>query len=238
VLTVGPQIVGFLGVIYSRHGTAGQDAALVCNLTSWYIRPEYRGWGSFLLAAAMRDKGTTYTSLTPGPETRAMMKALGFAALEKRRLFLPLLNAGTFRTDHLHLEYEHERIRGLLNERDRRIFDDHAAYDLLHLVAREGPTYAYLILKRRVIRSGRLIRVPASELLYCSDPRILVRHFERIKLAVLRRQRTLVFASHEGFVPTSIRSAHKAKHDRYRSSGGRPSSNLDLLYSELVLLPI
>lgn len=238
VLTLGPQIVGFLGTIYSQRLLGGREMALVCNLSSWYVRPEYRGWGSFLLAAALKDKSTTYTALTPGPETRAMLDGLGFARLEKRRFFFPLLNLGTLTRSRLHFEYDHRRLRSLLSDTDRPIFDDHGSFDLLHLVVRDHKDYAYLVVKRRVIRAKGLIGIPVSELLYCSDPTFLVAHFERIKLAVLKRQRAVLFVAHERFVPATVQSLRKARFDRYRSSPIYTESDLDLLYSELVLLPI
>lgn len=238
VLSVGSQIVGFLGTIYSQRSLGGQASELVCNLTSWYVQPEYRGWGSFLLAAALRDKVTIYTSLTPGPETRAMLQRLGFATLEKQRYFLPLLNGRIVRRRGLEFEHEPDKIRNFLDEANRRILDDHLPYNLLHLVVWEGGECTYLVLKRRIIRAWGPVRIPVSELLYCSDPKMLVRHFESIKLAVLVRQRAFVFIANERFVPATVRSVRKARFDRYRSPRNLALSHLDLLYSELVLLPV
>ena len=237
VLVAGPEIVGFLGTIYA-HRPLDAEGARVCNLTSWYVRPDHRGCGSLLLTAATRDRSVTYTTLTPGPETTAMVQALHFAPLKMRRFFLPALNAGTLRAGRLRFEDEPRTVRGLLGGADRRIFDDHAAYDLLHLVVGDGDEQAYLVAKRRPVRAVGPLRVPGSELLYCSNPGLLAHHFERIKLAVLRRQRTVVLVADEGFVPTTIRAVRKARGHRYRSASTGTAPELDLLYSELVLLPI
>ncbi|WP_167858698.1 acetoacetate--CoA ligase [Methylobacterium nonmethylotrophicum] len=237
VLTMGSEIVGFLGTLYSQR-PLDEEGACVCNLTSWYVRPGYRGQGSLLLAAATRDKSVTYTTLTPGPETTAMVEALNFLPLKMRRFFLPGLNLGTLRAGSLRFDDDPRTIRSLLSEVDQRIFDDHAAYDLLHLVVRENGEQTYLILKRRRVRAVWSVLVPGSELLYCSNPGLLVRHFERIKLAILMRQRAVVFAADEGFVPATIRAARKARGNRYRNSLAGTAPELDLLYSELVLLPI
>jgi acetoacetyl-CoA synthetase len=238
VLTIESEVVGFLGTIYSRPPRRTQPPELVCNLTSWYVRPEYRGWGALLLAEAMRDNSVTYTSLTPGPETQPVMQSLNFATLEKRRIFAPLLNLPTLWASGIRFEYEPEKIYSLLNEADRRIYEDHAHYDLLHVVVRHGSDSSYLVLKRRVLHAGRWIRVPFSEMLYCSKPALLARHFEWIKLALLARQRTILLAAHERFVPATVRALRNARLDRYRSSSDLTAADLDLLYSEFVLLPI
>jgi acetoacetyl-CoA synthetase len=234
VLCVGARIVGFLGTIYSRRDLGSGRSKLVCNLTAWYVEPEYRGWGSFLLVAATRDTAVTYTSLTPAPVTTTMLQALGYVPMEKKRFFIPLLNVRTLKTGDLDFVYESEQLRDLLGEGDRTIFDDHASSDLLHVVVREGGDYCYLIMKRNIRRNW----IPVSELLYCNNPRILVRHFERIKLAVLRRHRAIVFSADDRFVPATVKSVMNSRSDRFHNSQDRTSSKLDLLYSEHVLLPV
>lgn len=238
VLTVGTTIVGFIGTIYSHRPQAGGGARLACNLSSWYVKDAYRGWGSFLLAEAMRAKGTVFTSLTPGPETQAIMDHMALPRMEKRRFFLPFSNLFTLNARQIRIDSDPVIIRDHLGDEDRRILDDHAPFELLHLLVREGVDSTYLIVKRRRLGTNPRMRIPTSELLYCSRPEILARHFERIKLGILARQRTVILAAHEGFVPTGVPSVREARSGRYRSSHDMASSHLDLLYSELVLLPI
>jgi len=77
------------------------------------------------------------------------------------------------------------------------------------------------------------------ELLYCRQPTILICHFERIKLASLRHARAFVSVADENFVaPNSAHSARNARFERCRSSRNPMFEDLDLLYAELVLLPI
>jgi acetoacetyl-CoA synthetase len=55
VLLDGSSVVGF-----------DEEAALVCNISSWAVHPKYRGWGMALLAAVLQDESLTYTAFTPG----------------------------------------------------------------------------------------------------------------------------------------------------------------------------
>ena len=235
VLTLGDEIVGFLGAVYARRQIRGQTC-VVCNCTSWYILPKYRGWGPALLTAALRDQDLCYTNFTASPTSVRMFEAMGFRCLDSQRIiFTPLLHLDTLRASGAEIIFDLDDIRSLLNGNQRLIFDDHLAYKCLHLVLRDGAECAYLVLKRRTKRGLAL-----SELLYCSAPHILVRHLERAKLAILRRQRTVALMADPRFfqapLPRGVRIGRKGQ-ALFRSSLFEPEE-LDNLYSELVLLPI
>jgi acetoacetyl-CoA synthetase len=237
VLVAEGRVVGFLGTVYSRAPSTAGRAAWVCNLSSWFVQDAYRGWGSYLLWAATRRTDTIYTSITPTRETQSMLKTLRYRTLDRQRFFLPLLNPGTFRLGRLTIETDPARIRPHLGESDRTILDDHASCDLLHMLAGDDRGSTYLIAKRRLLSLTRTLRVPTSELLYCSDADLLTRNLERLKIAILWRQRSLLLAAHEGYVPDHIRSARRAHGERYASASEAELENY-LLYSELALLPV
>ena len=234
VLTLEDEIVGFLGAIYARRQIRGRTC-VVCNCTSWYVLPEYRGWGPALLAAVLRDQDVCYTNLTPSCTSERMFEAMGFRCLDSKRIiFTPLLHLDTLRAPAADIIFDLEHIRGLLNSDQRLIFDDHLAYECLHLLLRDGAECAYIVIKRRTKRGLAL-----SELLYCSAPQILVRHLERAKLAILRRQRTIALLADPRLfreqLPRGWRIGRKGK-ALFRSSLFEPEE-IDNLYSELVLLP-
>ena len=240
LLMAGDEIVGFLGTVCARRQIKDK-AGLVCNYSSWYVHPEYRGWGMALLAAAMRDHALTYTSFTPGPTSWGAFESLRFDKLDEYRIVMPpLLNAETLRgTKRPLISSDPEVVRSVLDERQRRVFDDHAPYDCLQLVVCEGPDYAYIVVKRRGRQGPKLLppKVPYSEILHCSAPQILARHLERIKLAILGRQRTAALVADMRLFPVRPRGIVHRKLTCYRSPLFE-AGDLDRLYSEIVLLPI
>ena len=229
----------------TRGGRRKRGRASSCNLTSWYIRPEYRGWGTALLAAALRDDSITFTALTPGPVSRRVFKALRFSPLVGRRIVMPpLLHAATLRGPRPAISFDPQTVRGALDERQRRMFDDHAPYDCLQLLLTAGSERAYVVVKRRAMSLRRLNRrllanaiLPYSDILYCSAPSVLARCLEHAKLAILRRQRTLALVADERLFPVLPRGIRKTDYALYRSPL-LEAGDLDRLYSELVLLPI
>jgi acetoacetyl-CoA synthetase len=244
VLMVGERIVGFLGTVYAMREINGKSG-LVCNLSSWYVLPEYRGWGMALLAAAMRDRSITYTALTPGPVTWQVLENLGFTRLDTRKLFFPPgAHVDSLLGPRPRIDLNPDTIRRSLNEAQRRIHDDHVRYDCLQLAARDAKGHLYLVVKRRVVERDTLFRlfsvrarIPVSEVIYCSAPEFLARHLERIKLAVLWRQRTLGLVVDERLFRVLPRGLPIKEHTLYRSPLFA-SDDMDRLYSELVLLPI
>ena len=77
-----------------------------------------------------------------------------------------------------------------------------------------------------------------SDLLYCSAPSLLARHLERVKLAIIWRQRSVALTAEAGLFG-ALRPRGKVIRQPmlFRSSILR-AHELDKLYSELVLLPI
>lgn len=244
VLVDNNDIVGFLGTIYARREINGK-AGLTCNLSSWYVQPRYRGWGAALLHAALRDANVTYVSLTPNPLSQQVFQMLGFQELSGPILLLPpLLHAETLQHARPRISFDPNDVRASLDDRRRSIFDDHAPYDCLQLVVWDGPEQAYIVAKRRVMPVpklaswlGKRMTMPCSEILYCSNPPLLNRHLERVKLAILRRQRTVVLLTAARLFPRRLRGATLKQHTSYRSRLF-DASELDQLYSELVLLPV
>jgi acetoacetyl-CoA synthetase len=131
-----------------------------------------------------------------------------------------------------------------LNERQRRVFDDHAACDCLQLTIADGPRAAYVVVRRRVVHRERLARwlpvrgrIPLSEILHCSAPEILARHLERAKAGILARQRTLGLVADARLFSVAPRGLPMKEYTLYRSPVFE-ARDIDRLYSELVLVPI
>ena len=238
VLTDGGKIVGHVGTIYSRREINGKTG-IVCNFSGYYVAPAYRGrgLGSTLVATAVRDASITYTSVTPAPVTQLVLEALGFEILERHvLLFPPGLNARTLWQPRVDIDVNDRTVRALLGQAERRIYDDHAPYDCLHMTVRDARGMAYLVVKRR-LRRMRSVRIPLSQILYCSEPDVLARNLERIKLAIMWQQKTFGIAINERLFPKAPRAIKREDVAQYRSARFTPNE-LDLLYSEFVLLDI
>jgi acetoacetyl-CoA synthetase len=79
--------------------------------------------------------------------------------------------------------------------------------------------------------------MPFSELLYCSNPEVLTQQLEKFKLAVLARERSVSVFSLPTFVSPHPKAALRIPKVRYYRSAQVSSTEIDLLYSELAVLP-
>lgn len=139
-----------------------------CNLSSWYVKPEFRSLGTLLDGFAMRDKAVTYVNVSPAPQTWAMHKARGFKTIcAGQMLTLPWLGRHRGRARPVSPE-----TLALLPEAEARLVADHVSYGCLGLVWSDGATAGALLFQRRAIKvlPGRLgwLRFPGLQLVYHS----------------------------------------------------------------------
>ena len=248
ILFDGNALVGFIGAIAARRHV-NEGAVLVSNLSTWVVNAQYRGWGMALLASMLDDANATYTCFTPQQSSWAALMAQRFKPLDSQRIAMPpLLQAATlFASPRPLISFDPAVVRERLTGRQRQIFDDHAPYDCLQLIIIDGPDHAYLVVKRREHRlaasrlgvMARLLprQIPYSDILHCSAPDLLMRHLERVKLAILRRQRTAALVAEARLLPVRPRGVVLPMSTCFRSPLAAVGE-LDRLYSEIVLLPI
>src|SRR5437660_8287116 len=86
------RVVGAILTIYSSVPANG-GFAIRCNVSSWYLEPEFRGYAPLL--ASFRDPAVTYVNISPAPNTWATIEAQGFRCIrEGWFLSFPALGRG------------------------------------------------------------------------------------------------------------------------------------------------
>jgi len=63
----GGRIVGVLLLIASE----AVDDVRRCNVSRWYVEPEYRVYGTLLVRRALRHRDVTYINVSPAPAAAA-----------------------------------------------------------------------------------------------------------------------------------------------------------------------
>src|SRR5579864_9193729 len=86
--------VGCLLLIYSLKTLAGQ-AVTCCNVSNWYVDPEFRNYAALFASMTQKRKDVTYFNLTPALSTWPILEAQGFKAYCRGLYFsFPLLAGG------------------------------------------------------------------------------------------------------------------------------------------------
>jgi hypothetical protein len=235
VLKDGPSAVGFLGMIFSRRRING-NIEKFCNLTSWFVRREYRIKAMSMLLPLLAMKDYTITDLTPAKNVYRIQNRIGFKDLDaKGRILLPFGRrlAGPRPSD-IRITHDPAEIENRLQGEHLKIFNDHKIYRCSHFLLTAGDRYCYLIyakLKRK--------RLPYVHVHYISDRDLFARDYRCIRNSILSHCGAyfmLIDSRLAGAIklPFSFCLPYRAP-KQYLSSTLQPEQ-IDNLYSELILL--
>ena len=230
VLLHDDQIVGFIGCIWADRVINGSIHRF-CNLSNWCVLSQFRRQSLDLFFAILRSRNVTFTDLSPIPEIEKLLVGLRFQVVNLRKWFtIPGLHLlGTLQKTRIIANLE--KIPDYLDPQDLKIFRDHQNIGCLHTVLADGHGVGYVVSRKR--KRKNLI---FSEILYTSDRAMLRRNFERVKLSILRRDRTCILAVDEhiyGDRPRGFLSYHRPEY--FRSATLQPFQ-IDHLYSETALI--
>jgi hypothetical protein len=230
----GNQPVGFLGFIFITRRINGVQERF-CNVHTWYVRPAYRGHSLSLLRPLLRMQDITVTDLTPAPDVSRILERFGFLRLESRfRMMFPLPEFGTQRQAP-EITRDAERLEGILDVDDLKIFRDHQVFEKCkHLALISSDTYCYMVYT--VTTDSRMgvchIHYVSDTTIFSENGSSLVRDimvYENIYI-VIADSRLLGGAKVQFCMSLSFHC------DRYYKSTRLEASQIDNLYSELVLL--
>jgi hypothetical protein len=235
VLLRDGEVKGYLGLIFSSRVIGGRIEKF-CNLTSWIVSDDARSKSLPMLLEVLKLKDYTITNFTASPTVAVIMRPLGFMDLDvHQQVLFPVPGLG-LRAWGCACEFDPEKIRSLLSEDDRRIFDDHQRLGCEHLLLRSKTGYAYLVLKRT-----RRKNLPFLKVHYLSDPRVFVECAERLMPRICVRRRVWGLMVDERYLGGHrFRAAYRYLHDHKGyfkpASDALDRSQIDTIYSELVIL--
>ena len=224
-------VLGVLLAFYSRREIDGYTVD-VCNLGGWCVLPEARLRSVGMLKTALAQEGYEFTDLSPSGNVVALNRRLGFTDLDSTALLLPAVPLPPRRG--VRMVTNLVEVATHLDERNRRIFEDHrhalAARHAL-LVGPDGPCY---VIYRRDRRRG----LPAfATVLYVSDPPRFERLARRLASRLLLSGILAVLVDERvGGRPRGSRPIAMNRPKMVRSTSVDPD-RFDYLYSELVCVP-
>jgi hypothetical protein len=188
--------VGCLLQLYSTRIVDG-EAAIFCNLSSWYVDPAFRNFAALFAAMTQKRKDVTYFNVTPATSTWPILEAQGYKAYCGGLFFsMPALSLSGGGMTIETVTPDTQSVAGLPDD-DLELLKRHAEYGGLSLVchADEGalPFVFFPLRKRRGV-----IPVPAMQLGYCRGIDDYVRCAGAIGRYLLRRGKPVVIVDANG----------------------------------------
>lgn len=231
LLRADGQVVGAHLALYSERPIDGESQR-ICNLGAWCVSEPYRASGLRLLRSLLRQKGYTFTDLTPNPSVVNLNCRLGFAPLDTTTLLVPNLQ-WPLRSQGIEVVDATDDIDRLLSGEHQQIYRDHRATAARHVVLTDGSQCCYVMYRRDQYRHRSVL----ASVLYVSNTELFRRwgpHFYRYLLLRRRILATLVEVRVVGHrPPRAIQVSGRPK--MYLGDVIRPTQ-IDYLYSELTCL--
>ncbi len=233
LLEAAGTVVGVLLLMYSER-TIGGEPALTCNVSSWYVEPQFRNQASLLSAIALKHKHVIYVNVTPAPPTWKILEAQGYRQYCNGLFFaLPALSRGSGKIDVIAPDSAGPND---LPAEEFELLRRHAGYGCLSLVCRTSRGAIPSVLAPFRIRQGR-IGLPAMQLIYCRSVDDFVAGAGAVGRFLLARGKPLVIVDANGPIRGLVGLYSDARGRKY-FRGPNPPRLGDLADTEFALYGI
>lgn len=157
--------VGVILVISSTV-TNGGVSTVRCNLSSWYVTPEYRSFAHLFISRILKNKDFTYVNVSPAPHTLPIITVQGFSRYSDGQFYAlatPFARSRDPQVEVVPAGAPPPRARFETYEHD--LLKAHAKFGCMSLWC-TTPDRAYpFVLRSRVVRGV----VPFAQLIYCRE---------------------------------------------------------------------
>lgn len=219
-----------VGVILMIFTSSGENR-IRCNISSWHVDEDHRGYASLLIAAAVRHKDVTYVNISPAVNTWRVIEAQGFSRYcDGQMLTFPALSRWTQKA--LARPFDKRRDYGdSLSAHERDLLSTHAAHGCLSFVVQERrEAHPFVLLPRRVLKG----LLPTLQLIYCRDITDFQRFAGPLGRALLRRGHISVLIDASEPLPGLVGKYMRDRGPKYFKGPERPRLG-DLAFCEIVL---
>ncbi len=225
--------VGLILLIFSSvPGTA--NSSVRCNISSWYVDPEFRAYSSLLVFSALRHKEATFINVSAAPHTRRTIEAQGFRRYTNGQFIaFPFLKLRSPPVSIVDIGAA-PRPENPVLAAEHALVSQHAALGCWGVWCTQGDhAYPFVFLPRRV-RGGVL---PVLQLIYCRDVADFVRLAGPIGRHLARRGRPFVLLDALGPIPGLPGIYFEGSGPKYFRGTVAPRLG-DLSFTEAVLLGV
>jgi len=154
--------VGVILLIFTAIENGADPAYIQCSVSSWYVEPRFRAFGTLLVAFALKHKHVIYFNLTPAPHTWDILVAQGYRRFSTGRVTsIPALSNNAWGCRVIRISNVTAHGNGL-SQFEINLLRTHADYGCLSLVCTDidGSRYPFVFSVRRrfgLLRFGFLV---------------------------------------------------------------------------------
>jgi len=224
-----------VGVILQIFSTIriGGIASTRCNVSSWYVDPDFRSYAALLVSQALKHKNVTYLNISAAPNTRRIADAHGYTRYSDGIFVaIPALSRrptakdariidGISRPDRLFDPHEHDLLK------------EHARCGCLSLWCETAEGAYPFVFRPRLVKG----LVPCAQLIYCQEFEDFTRMARPIGRYLALRGRPLVIVDANGPIQGLVGKYFDNVMPKYFRGAQRPRLG-DLAYTETALFGV
>ena len=232
LLESGGAPVGSLLMICSTVHS-GDKLVTRCNLSSWYVEPEFRAYAPLLVSHALRHKGVTYLNISPAPHTRPIIEAQGFARYSDGVFIAaPLLN-GLFGSGGVKVLDANIRPMHRFEPYEHDILLQHAAHGCISLWCVTAERAYPFVFRPRLAKNF----IPYTQLIYCRELSDFARFAGPIGRFLAWRGKPFVILDANGPIPGLAGVFRRGSMPKYFKGPEAPRLG-DLAYTEYAVMGV
>lgn len=219
------RMTGVILTVYSEVPQA-DGVGVRCNLSSWFVEPEFRGYASMLYPS--REPGVTYVNVSPAPMTWQTIEAQGFRPLsDAKSLTFPVLG----RADRGARIRPFTAVRERMPRPERELISAHVAQGCFcTMIEADGHLHPFVFKRIRVTRHA----LPSLLLVYCRDVSDFARFAGNLGRHLLRKAMPSVVLN--GPRPAGVPGVAIEHGARVYARGPNPPHSGDCAFTEHVFL--
>ena len=232
LLESGDKLVGAILLICAQVQT-GEASLRRCNLSSWYVEPEFRSYGSLLVSRALAHKDVTFLNISAAPHTWPIIEAQGFCRYSDGVFVaVPALN-GLFGSSGVKILDARTRPTVGFDPSEQDILVQHADLGCISLwCATSERAYPFVFRPRRVKKL-----LPCAQLIYCRDVGDFVRFAGPLGRRLLRHGKPFAIVDANAPIPGLIGLYRRGSMPRYFKGPQKPRLG-DLAYTEYAVIGV
>jgi hypothetical protein len=209
----------------------GADWATRCNVSSWYVRPSYRGYASFLASKALGHRGATYLNITAAPHTRPIAMAQGYRQYSTGVFFaVPLFN---FFGRRARVEAFDPQRHLEVDPFERDLLLSHMDYGCICLWVSTPKGGQPFVFRPRVLKSFLV----CAQLVYCRETNRFIEYAGPVGRYLAARGRPLVMLDANGPIAGLVGKYFDGRMPRF-FRGPNPPRLGDLAYTETAMFGV
>ncbi len=232
LLESGDKPVGAI-LLICAHLQTRDTSVRRCNLSSWYVEPEFRSYAALLVSRALSLKDTTFLNISAAPHTWPIIEAQGFSRYSNGVFVaVPALD-GPFGGSGVTILDARTQPTVAFDPLEQDILRQHAALGCISLwCATSERAYPFVFRPRRIKKL-----LPCAQLIYCRDVDDFVRFAGPLGRRLLRHGKPFVIVDANAPIPGLVGFYRNGIMPRYFKGPQKPRLG-DLAYTEYAVLGV